>query len=269
MRTDAFHLSDEQILSEMDGEIPASERKQIRLHLDTCWKCRARRLDLESAITGFIHVYEREFEAKLPPAAGPRALLKAQLDQLSSNPSRNGGRLAFGRLLPWAVPAGLCAVLIAAFLLLQPLPWRQHRHVRSRIVSTPEPTITPGAALPVSGPAVCAEDRSNNKLVPAALQRKVLEEYGLADSDAVMYEIDYLVTPALGGSDDIRNLWPHSYAATVWNAKVKDALESLLRQKVCDGKMDLATAQREIAGNWIGAYKKYFETETPLPQHER
>ncbi len=50
---------------------------------------------------------------------------------------------------------------------------------------------------------------------------------------------------------------------------MKDALESLLRQRVCDGSMDLATAQREIAGNWIGAYQKYFETDTPLPEHER
>jgi hypothetical protein len=121
----------------------------------------------------------------------------------------------------------------------------------------------------VNGPALCAGNSDNNRAVPATVQRKVLEEYGLEGADPRLYEIDYLVTPALGGSDDIHNLWPHSYSATIWNAKVKDALESRLRQRVCDGSMDVATAQREIAGNWIAAYKKYFETETPLTEHEK
>ena len=78
------------------------------------------------------------------------------------------------------------------------------------------------------------------------------------------YEVDYLITPALGGADDIRNLWPESYGAVVWNARVKDALEDRMRELVCSGQLDLATAQREIASDWIGSYKKYFHTERPL-----
>jgi hypothetical protein len=38
---------------------------------------------------------------------------------------------------------------------------------------------------------------------------------------------------------------------------------------VCGGQLDLATAQHEIAVNWIAAYKKYFHTRQPLPQHLR
>jgi len=33
---------------------------------------------------------------------------------------------------------------------------------------------------------------------------------------------------------------------------------------VCLGNLDLSTAQREIATNWIDAYKKYFHTEAPV-----
>jgi len=33
---------------------------------------------------------------------------------------------------------------------------------------------------------------------------------------------------------------------------------------VCDGRLDLEEAQRQIAGNWIDAYKKYFHTNQPL-----
>jgi hypothetical protein len=95
----------------------------------------------------------------------------------------------------------------------------------------------------------------------------VFEEYGIAGADPRAYEVDYLITPALGGADDIHNLWPHSYSSTVWNAQVKDALEDRLREMVCEGSMDLAEAQREIAGNWIAAYKKYFHTDRPLAEH--
>jgi hypothetical protein len=114
---------------------------------------------------------------------------------------------------------------------------------------------------------VCAQPNPNNKAVPVALQRKVFEEYGIAGVNPRAYEVDYLVTPALGGADDIHNLWPHSYAATVWNAQVKDELEDRLRDMVCDGSLDLGEAQREIATDWIAAYKKYFHTDRPLGAH--
>ena len=76
--------------------------------------------------------------------------------------------------------------------------------------------------------------------------------------------MDYLITPALGGSQDIRNLWPHSYSATEWNARVKDVLEDRLHEMVCEGQLDPVTAQREIASNWIVAYKKYLHTDQPI-----
>jgi hypothetical protein len=38
---------------------------------------------------------------------------------------------------------------------------------------------------------------------------------------------------------------------------------------VCAGQLDLATAQHEIAGNWIAAYRKYFRTSRPLERHRR
>ena len=258
MNGGALHLTDEQILSELDGEISASQRKRIQSHLQACWKCRARRQELGAAITDFIHVYKDEFEDRLPSEAGPRALLKAQMEQLAARSHSLGGWLTL--TLAIVVGAGL-------WLYLSSPP--RHRVSPALIVSAPQPAITPGVALLMERKTVCAENRSNNKAVPTALRRKVMQEYGLADADPGLYEIDYLVTPALGGSDDIHNLWPHSYASTIWNARVKDALEDLLRNKVCEGSLDLDTAQHEIAGNWINAYQKYFATETPLPEHQK
>jgi hypothetical protein len=102
--------------------------------------------------------------------------------------------------------------------------------------------------------------------VPVSLQRMVFQEYGIPRADPRGYEVDYLVTPALGGADDIHNLWPHSQSAT-WNARVKDALEDRMRDMVCKGSLSLVDAQQEIATDWISAYKKYFHTDRPLPEH--
>ena len=48
----------------------------------------------------------------------------------------------------------------------------------------------------------------------------------------------------------------------------KDALEDRLNELVCQGQLDPATAQRDIADNWIAAYKKYFHTNRPMGTSE-
>jgi hypothetical protein len=260
------HLPDQQLLLDVEGELSPHDERLIRAHLSGCWKCRARREELANAITGFVRLHQREFDAKLPPAAGPRALLKAQLAQLSANEARaRMDWLTFPRAF-WVV--ALCGLLAFSLFFVRSIPERpdlSRRH--AFVVSIPDSRLTPGATLLASRPAVCAQENVKNKAVPVALQRKVFEQYGIAGADPQAYEVDYLVTPALGGADDIHNLWPHSYSHTVWNARVKDALEDRLREMVCDGGMDLAAAQREIAANWIAAYKKYFHTNEPLPEH--
>ena len=106
------------------------------------------------------------------------------------------------------------------------------------------------------------------EIIEGRSQRRVLEQYGLANADPRAYEIDYLITPALGGADDIRNLWPEPYSTTLWNAHVKDALEERLHELVCAGKLDLATAQSAIASDWIAAYKTYLGSQAQGPQAE-
>lgn len=86
----------------------------------------------------------------------------------------------------------------------------------------------------------------------------------MPESRGSEYEVDFLITPGLGGAEDVRNLWLEPYSSTVWNAHVKDALEDRLHELVCSGNLDLATAQHEIATDWIAAYKKYFHTEIPV-----
>lgn len=81
------------------------------------------------------------------------------------------------------------------------------------------------------------------------------------------YELDYLITPELGGAPTLQNLLPQRYASRPWNAHVKDQLERLLPRLVCDGAISLQTAQGEIAVDWIAAYRKYLRTDVPLQTH--
>ncbi len=254
------HPSRRQLILHLDGELSPRDAELVRAHLDGCRKCRAQAQEFQDALADVARA-QREFEGPIP-AAGPRALLKARLAQLSpARPDARFNWLAPPRGFAWAA-AAVCLLAVGLFL------WRWNPAPEAvAVVSVPNPLLTPGATILASRPAVCSQPNPNNKDVPAALRRKVFQEYGLAGADPRGYEVDYLVTPALGGADDIHNLWPHSYSATVWNARVKDALEDRLREMVCDGSLDLAEAQREIAQNWIVAYKKYFHTEEPLAEH--
>ena len=96
------------------------------------------------------------------------------------------------------------------------------------------------------------------------IRRSVFREYGMQNAPEKDYQVDYLIAPELGGTSDLRNLWPESYSSTVWNANVKDALEDRLHELVCERKIDLATAQHDLATDWISAYKKYFHTQKPI-----
>src|SRR5262249_36597508 len=109
---------------------------------------------------------------------------------------------------------------------------------------------------------VCAPHDRRQVVLPSSVRQAILRDYGVSAEPTTAYELDYLVTPELGGVADRRNLWPEHYGGAR-DARGKDQLEDLLPRLVCAGEVDLATAQREIASNWVEAYKKYFNTSVP------
>lgn len=129
----------------------------------------------------------------------------------------------------------------------------------------PDPKMTPGATLPVTTGDICVSGYSEKvRNVPADVKRQVYAEYGIASHRPGEYEVDHLISLELGGSNSLKNLWPQSYVTRPWNAHVKDKLENELHAEVCAGKIDLPTAQHEIAADWIASYKKHFHTMLPL-----
>ncbi len=256
MRNEPIHVSDRDLLLAADGELSAARATKVRAHLEACWTCRTRMKDLEDAITDFVHTNQRSLDGQLPPADGPRALLRARMAELeAAESSRVGWR--------WPTLVYACSMVALVAMGL----WLVHSRavVQSGLRVIPDPRLTPGAALPVSQADVCSEELGSRvRFIPASVGRKVFDEYGIGNPGQRAYELDYLIAPELGGSDDIRNFWPQPYSSSGWNSHLKDALEDRLHELVCERKVSLATAQHDISTDWISAYKKYFQTDRPL-----
>src|SRR3569833_2796450 len=111
------HLSDEELLQELDGEAPAGTSKRIEAHLAACWECRSRRHNLESAITEFTSFHLQEFGSNLPAPEGPRALLKARLARLRDEQA--GSAWAWLSSIPYrALPLTAASVGAALMVML-------------------------------------------------------------------------------------------------------------------------------------------------------
>lgn len=127
----------------------------------------------------------------------------------------------------------------------------------------PNASLTPGDVLTSDVRRICTPGYTRTvRDVPQSLKKAVYREYGILRHAPYSYEVDHLISLELGGSNSIRNLWPESYAGRRLNARVKDRLENHLHALVCDGRLDLGTAQRAIATDWVAAYRRYLG---PLP----
>ena len=254
------HIQDEELLGLADGELKPARVAAVQNHLAACWVCLSRRAAIECAIADFVQLNNQSLAPRIPSSDGPRSLLKARLaEAVQAQPTcgwfhqlrvgLSGHRLVY-------VSAAL-VILILTGLWLQSSRRGQNHLTEETAALEPKPELTPGAIRAVTLAEVCGGPSDKNRAVPSSVQREVFGRYGIATAHPQDCEVDYLITPELGGADDIRNLWPQPYGVKNWSAFAKDQLEDRLHEMVCAGKLDLPAAQHEIATDWIGAYKKY------------
>ena len=137
----------------------------------------------------------------------------------------------------------------------------------AQVAYLPNPKLTPGAFNPAITQAnmkdtICNPAWSTKSVRPPsnytnALKIKQIAQYGYVDKDPTHYEQDHLGPLLLGGEPyDPRNEWPQPRSGA-WTAVQKDKLEVRAHKLVCSGKVPLRQMQKEIATNWVAAYKKY------------
>jgi hypothetical protein len=125
----------------------------------------------------------------------------------------------------------------------------------------PDPKLTPGDTFPgVTADDVCTPGWSRaHRDVTEAMRDQVYAEYGRTRAPGCC-EVDHLIPLELGGSNDMKNLWPQPDDPHPGDAE-KDQLENDLHKRVCEGKMPLVDAQKCIASNWVECWKTYVVPE--------
>jgi anti-sigma factor RsiW len=264
----SVHLTDRELLLGLDNELAELRKVAVDRHVRECERCRRRQAAIQQTVTATSSAYLAAINAG-QTLDGSRDRLRVRLSQVAlesaaqpwsdSMPGRAtlsrrawSGVLALAAMVAWLV----VSIATGGLPILPGDPG----------TSLPMASITPGATWEVSAEDLCAGTRHTRAITPA-MRAQVLSAYRMERVPADQYELDYLITPELGGATDARNLWPQGYSSSVWNARVKDELESLLPRLVCRGAIDLENAQREMAVDWIAAYKKYFNTNEPLQAH--
>ena len=251
------HIPDPDLLLAADGELPPVRAAGIRDHLAECPSCRLRDAALRATMADVVQAQHQEFDSQLPSMEMSKSRLRARLARA---PEKARPR----HRLEWAAAAILLVGVSAMWY-----GWTARRARAPEAEFAPNTAWTPGSVSALTRDAVCSAPggEAPSPVVSASVAREVFRRYGIHNPRPRSYELDYLIPPALGGTGDPRNLWPQPYSAGVWNARVKDALEDRLRTLVCEGNLDLAIAQRDLASDWIAAYKKYFRTGAPLLDH--
>jgi len=114
-------------------------------------------------------------------------------------------------------------------------------------------TVTPGAVSNADTATLCSKTFRTGtvRFVEESTKHQACAEYGIARADCTgqKYEIDHLISLELGGSNDLKNLWPQPYFPKP-GAKEKDTVENNLHAQVCTGKMSLKDAQTAISTDW-------------------
>ncbi len=120
----------------------------------------------------------------------------------------------------------------------------------------PDRKCTPGAIFPEATiEKICVSGYTQTvRNVSTKLRKQVYQEYGIPyPMPRGSFEVDHLIPLALGGNNDIANLFPEAAEPTP-GFREKDIVEVYLQEQVCSGKADLKVAQKQIAEDWTAIY---------------
>lgn len=149
-------------------------------------------------------------------------------------------------------------LLVGLFSLLMFAKNFQDAQLRGQSSLYPNPKLTPGTTLNVTSHDVCVPGYSSGangvRNVPDSEKNAVYAAYGIKTHQAGEYEVDHFIPLTLGGSNDIRNLWPQP-ASPKPGFHEKDRVEFWLHIQVCSNGMELSTAQQMVK-KWPDTWAK-------------
>lgn len=115
----------------------------------------------------------------------------------------------------------------------------------------PDSIKTPGVVLTTDTKKICVPGYSKTvRNVPLNVKNLAYSSYKQKRVARKCCEVDHLISLELGGSNDIKNLWPQPYP----DAYSKDSVENWLHHMVCTNRISIDSAQKMIAKDWITLY---------------
>jgi Putative zinc-finger len=262
-----WHPSDRTLTRYEDAELSSRRRATVDHHLATCARCAAR-LRAQSIASQAVRTLTIP-DADRAECAALRARLRARLSAAAAQDGAGHVVDRPGQFLTQAAVLAIAGLIAAGAIVGQfshagswPIP--ETVSSRARFDILPDASLTPGSVQRTTAADLCGSGPRPDRTIAPAVRQAVLRAYGMEHVPPGDYELDHLITPELGGASDRENLWPERYGSRTWNARVKDDLERLLARMVCEGRLELSVAQRDIAADWIAAYKKYFHASAPL-----
>ncbi len=122
----------------------------------------------------------------------------------------------------------------------------------------PNPDLTPGEVYTnITKEDICTSGYSSRvRDVPLLEKKQVYQEYNISyPQPQGAYEVDHFISLELGGSNDIKNLWPEPSEPRP-GFHEKDKTENYLHAQICNNQISLKDAQDKIRNDW---YKIYLE----------
>lgn len=127
----------------------------------------------------------------------------------------------------------------------------------------PDHACTPGAVFPnADRETICVKGYTKTvRNVTTKTKQRVYAAYGIKYPPPTgSYEMDHLIPLALGGNNDVANLFPEAKEPPPGFPE-KDVVEIYLYEQMCKGAIDLAVAQKQIAEDWLAVYNTISTTE--------
>jgi len=128
----------------------------------------------------------------------------------------------------------------------------------------PDTTKTPGDTVGnVMLMELCNPDFLIGQPISSTTRATVLKRYGLTEATSYPYILDLLIPCNLGGSSEVKNVWPQPRKGD-WSYWKKNELEKKLNYLVCNAKLSVKEARHIIVSDWITAYKVFVLQDTTV-----
>lgn len=132
-------------------------------------------------------------------------------------------------------------------------PYYSLKESNNYTIIYPNLKLTPGEVGTNNLSIICEEYYTKLLvMVPEDIVNQVYAEYNITTHANHEYEIDHWIPLALGGSNNLPNLWPQPKVYPGY--REKDYVQLRLRDQLCSGKISLEEARAKVQGDWFDLY---------------